>query len=242
MCRETRVARVLLAVLVASCGPADDSSTPATARSEPPRRPTTIQSPGALTTAALATRREAQESFDRARDAIVQADLATAATELEAATAFMRTHAEEAELGAKASLQGASKELEMLAQRLARGERQTTRTLDRVFANANRAEGQHHLTRAEAAIEKHAYALAGEELTMAVDHLERAAHDLRGGHNPTAEVAFTTARALAERMLQGAIPARGEVRAVKEQLADELRRLCALIEAEAISCAMEPAR
>ena len=231
-----------MVVLIASCGPADDVSTPATARPEPPRPPTTIQSPGAVTTGALATRREAQESFDRARDALVQGNLATAATELEAASAFMRTHAEEAELGAKASLQGASKELEVVAQRLARGERQTTRTVDRVFANANRAEGQHHLTRAEAAIEKHAYAVAGEELTMAVDHLERAARDLRGGHNPTPEVAFTAARALAERMMQGAIPARGEVRVVKEQLAAELRRLCALIDAEAISCAMEPAQ
>lgn len=191
---------------------------------------------------ALAARHEAQDSFDRARRALVRKDFALASRELADAAAFMRRHAEEGELGAKASLQGASKELEMLSQRLARGEAQTTRTFDRVVANANRAEGQHHLTRAEAALAKRAYPLAGEELTMAVDHLERAAHDLRGGHHPAAEVSLTNARALAGRLMRGAAPTREEVRNVRHQLEDELRRLCAVIDAEAVACALEPAR
>ena len=236
--RRNAVAGILALVLVTSCGgePADrvnQAETPAPAA--PPRVETlrTIISAGAL-----ANRHEAQGSFDRARRAIVREDYARASRELAAAAAFMQKHAEEAELGAKAALQGASKELEVLAHRLARDEAQTTRTLDRVFANANRAEGQHHLTRSEAAIEMREYPRAGEELTMAVDHLERAAHDLRGRHNATAEAALMHARVLAEQMMRGAVPTRGTVRNVTHELEAELRRLCAIIDAEAVACAI----
>jgi hypothetical protein len=238
------VAGILALGLVASCGgepePADtvlQTDTPA------PRAASAPGSLGRVTSAgALATRHEAQASFDRARDALVAKDLALASRELADAAAFMRKHAEEGEPGAKASLQGASKELETLSRRLEQGEAQTIRTFDRVVANANRAEGQHHLMRAEAAMAKREYPLAGEEMTMAVDHLERAAHDLGGGDHPAAEVAVANARAFAERLMRGAAPTRDEARTVRGQLEDELRRLCAVIDAEAVACALEPAR
>lgn len=151
----------------------------------------------------------------------------------------MHAHAREAEIGAIAALQGASKELEVLAQRMEKGEVQTTRAFDRVFANANRAEAQHHLTRAKAASAGREYRRAGEELTMAVDHLERATRDLRRPRVAGATAALADARALADLMMQGRVPTRAETRRVNEQLDAELRRLCGIIDLEAKACARD---
>jgi hypothetical protein len=190
----------------------------------------------------LATRQEAQESFDSARAALVREDYGESARHLAEAAAFMRAHAAQAEIGAIATLQGSAKELEMLAERLARGEPLTTRMLDRVVANANRAEGQHHLTRAAAAIADRNYKAAGEELLMAVDHLERSAVDLRRPNEAEADPALSDARALAGRLVRGGVPSRAEARRVIGQLEGELRRLCAIIDVEARACAVEAAR
>jgi len=154
----------------------------------------------------------------------------------------MRSHAEQAEIGAIAALQSSAKELQMLVERLERGEPLTTRLLDRVVANANRAEGQHHLTRPAAAIEHSDYGDAGEELLMAVDHLERSALDLRRPNDAEADPALSDARELGRSMLQGGVPTRDDARHVIRQLEGELRRLCAIIDVEARACAVEAAR
>jgi hypothetical protein len=154
----------------------------------------------------------------------------------------MQSHATQSEIGAMAALQGSAKELEVLAQRLARGDAQTTRAFDRVVANANRAEAQHHLTRAAAAVADRAYRHAGEELIMAVDHLERAAHDLRQPNDPEAAGALADARAVAGRLIASDVPARAEMKRVTAQLGAELRRVCAIIDVEARACAVEAAR
>jgi len=190
----------------------------------------------------LATRKEAQESFDRARAALVRGDYDESARQLGEAAAFMRSHAAEAEIGAIAALQSSAKELQMLVERLERGEPLTTRLLDRVVANANRAEGQHHLTRAAAAIEHYDYGDAGEELLMAVDHLERSALDLRRPNDAEADPALSDARELGRSMLQGGVPTGDDARHVIRQLEGELRRLCAIIDVEARACAVEAAR
>ena len=190
----------------------------------------------------LAARQEAQASFDSARAALVNGDHGESARHLTEASEFMRSHAAQAEIGAIAALQGASKELEMLSQRLTRGEPLTTRMFDRVVANANRAEGQHHLTRATVSIAERDYRHAGEELLMAVDHLERAALDLQRPNDAKAEPALSDARALADYLLRGGVPASAEAKRVIGQLEDELRRLCAIIDVEARACALEAAR
>jgi len=190
----------------------------------------------------LATRTEAQESFDSARATLVRGDYDESARHLTEAAAFMRSHAAQAEIGAIAALQGSAKELEMLVERLERGEPLTTRMLDRVVANANRAEGQHHLTRAAAVIEDRDYGAAGEELLMAVDHLERSALDLRRPNDAEADAALADARALGQSMVRGGVPTRDDARHVTRQLEGELRRLCAIIDVEARACAVEVAR
>jgi hypothetical protein len=189
---------------------------------------------------ALAARHEAQESFDRARAALLRRDFAASARALSAAAAFISAHADEAELGAIAALQGTAKELELLAKRLAAGEAQTPRNFDRVVANANRAEAQHHLTRAEAAMGKREYRVAGEEILMSVDHLERVALDLGKRRADQDAAALIDARELAARMVRGVVPARADSRRVIEQLEAELRRVCGLIDLEARACAIAP--
>ena len=193
---------------------------------------------GPVEAGALAARHEAQESFDRARAALLRRDFAASARELSTASAFISTHAAEAELGAIAALQGSAKEIESLAKRLASGEAQTPRNFDRVVANANRAEAQHHLTRAEAAIRKRAYRVMGEELLMSVDHLERVAWDLGRRRSDRDAATVIDARELAVRMVRGVVPARNDARRVIERLEAELRRVCVIIDLEARACAI----
>jgi hypothetical protein len=230
---------VLVVALVIGCdvGPSDRLRERRTspAASAPVSAATADPSP-------LATRQEAQESFDSARAALVREDYGESARYLADAAAFMWAHAAQAQIGAIAALQGSAKELEMLVERLGRSEPLTTRTLDRVVANANRAEGQHHLTRATAAIADRNYGHAGEELLMAVDHLERSALDLRRPKEVGARSALSDARELGRSMVRGDVPARDDVRHVIRQLEGELRRLCAIIDVEARACAVEAAR
>ena len=234
---------VLVAVtLIVSClgGPRDSPTDGQVTRSAAPASapaPRAPQEPGPL-----AERQEAQAQFDAARAALLREDYGESARQLADAAAFMRSHAAQAEIGAIAALQGASKELEMLADRLARNEPLTTRMLDRVVANANRAEGQHHLTRAVAEIADRDYRHAGEELIIAVDHLERSALDLRRPNDAEADPALSDARALGRSMVRGGVPTRAESRHVIGQLEGELRRLCAIIDVEARACALEVAR
>jgi hypothetical protein len=239
--RGMLIVALVVVALVAGCGEGSgDGLTDGRVRRPAPS--STPVPPAAAEPGALATRQEAQASFDSARAALVREDYGESARHLAEAAAFMRSHAAEAEIGAIAALQGAAKELEMVAERLARSEPLTTRMLDRVVANANRAEGQHHLTRAVAAIADRDYRRAGEELIMAVDHLERSALDLRRPNETQADPALSDARSLADRMVRGGVPTRAEAKHVIGQLEAELRRLCAIIDVEAQACAVEAAR
>ena len=237
--RGKSIVALVAVALVAQCGegPDDGLRDGRVTREAPASAP--VSRPEAD---ALATRQEAQASFDSARAALVREDYNESARHLAEAAAFMRSHAAQAEIGAIAALQGSAKELEMLTERLARGEPLTTRMLDRVVANANRAEGQHHLTRAAAAIADRTYGHAGEELLMAVDHLERSALDLHRPNDAEADPAHSDARILAGRMVRGDVPSRIEARHVIGQLEGELRRLCTIIDVEARACAVEAER
>jgi len=235
----TRVLRLLGFALILSCGdgPVDRlahlrAPPPVPSTPTPPPLPATPAGP-------LATRVEAQESFDRARSALLRGDFLETARQVEWAAAFMRSHAEEAGPGVVAALQGAAKELDVLAERLQNGAPPTVRTLDRVFANANRAEAQHHLARVVASLGKPDRRATGEELLMAVDHLERSAQYLRQPNGPRSANAFSEARLLATRLVAGEDPGRGQVKRVLAPLEAELQRLCRTIDQEAEACAVE---
>jgi hypothetical protein len=235
------VVRLAVLSMAFACGQIPADRLPAdTARSSDTAVPPGPPSPPAP--GPLATRHEAQESFDLARAALIREDYRACVRYLRAASEFMRSHAGEAELGAIAALQGSAKELEFVAERLAKGETPTIRSLDRVLANANRAEAQHHLTRAVAALADRAYRNAGEELLMSVDHIERTARDLRRPYGPDTTTALSEARALARQLLGGRAAPDADSKHVIAQVALELRRLCAVIDVEARACGVEAAR
>ena len=224
--------------LVFSCGEGPvDRSTVQPVVPAPTPTVTAAREPGPL-----ATRVEAQQSFDRARAALLRKDYRESVEQITEAVAFMRSHAAESQIGAVAALQGAAKELEVLAERLTKGEPPTIRTLDRVFANANRAEGQHHLARAVGSSASGDRRSVGEEILMVVDHLERSLRYLRQPNDPRSARAFSEARALATRIHAGSIPSRAEIKAVMAPLDAELRRLCSAIDREAEACAIDQAR
>jgi hypothetical protein len=219
MSRNTRTTTLLaaLAVLGASCtrGPEAGSKSD-TAQAAPP---VVTASPGAL-----ASRREAQETFDRARAALERKDFTSAKTELANAAAFMRTQAQEAQSDAKAGLERAAAAFDTLATSVSTGTVQA-KTLDRAFASANRAEAEHHLLRAKDALAKNDNARTGEELTMSVDHLERAVRDAGRQADAALKSAMADARTLAGEMMKGAAATPDEAKKVTDQLGDQIRRL-----------------
>ena len=181
--------------------------------------PVFTESPGAL-----ATRHEAQGSLDRARAAFEQKQLETLQAELADAASFLRAEAQQTEGDAGLPLLGAAAELDSLAQRAASGN-PTARAVDRAFINTNRAEARYHLLRAGDAIANGESARAGEELTMSVDHLERAAKDAGRPADAAVRTAITDARTLAGEMMQGTGIVPDEAWRVTEQLERAIDRL-----------------
>jgi hypothetical protein len=216
MLRSTRTRMLLvgLAVLGTSCardsGSKTDTAQPA---------PAVTESPGAL-----ATRREAQETFDRARAALQQRDFATAKTELGNAAAFMRSQAQEAQGDARPALERAAAEFDTLSAQLSKGNVQV-RMLDRAFARANRAEAEHHLLRAKDAVAKQDNARAGEELTMSVDHLERALKDAGQQADAAVTSALADTRTLAGELMKGVAATPDEAKKVTDRIEAQIRRL-----------------
>jgi hypothetical protein len=218
MSSNARTATLLgaLAVLGASCarGPEAGSKTD----TAPAAAPTVTASPGAL-----ATRREAQETFDSARAAFQKKDFAAAKTELANAASFMRNQVQEAQSGAVPALQRAAAVFDTLATQVSAGT-VDAKTLDGAFARANRAEAEHHLLRAKDALAKSDNSRAGEELTMSVDHLERAMQDAGRQADAAVQSAMANARTLAGRMMKGAAATPDEAKKVTDGLADQIRR------------------
>ena len=184
------------------------------------REPATAESPGALF-----TRHEAQASLDRARVAFQRKDLEASRSELADAAGFMRTEAQEVGGDARETLRRAADELDSLAARVAKGEVRTTKTLDRFSLCVNRAEATHHLLRAKDAIAKGDHTRAGEELTMSVDHLERAAKDAGQQTDAAVRAAVADTRTLAGEMLKGVHAVPDEVTKVTEELENAILRL-----------------
>jgi hypothetical protein len=192
----TLLAALLAAVLVTGCskGPEARPADPVISADAP----AVIESPGSL-----ATRHEAQESLDRARAAFEQKRYDAMRSELADAAAFLRTEAQETEGDAGKPLRHAASQLDSLASRVVTGAPPTRTAVARALVNTNRAEAQYHLLRAGDAITNGDNQRAGEELTMSVDHLERAARDGGRPADPALQTAIADARTLAGEMLKG---------------------------------------
>jgi len=179
-----------------------------------------VESPGAL-----ALRREAQESFDGARAALVRKDFEGAATALSDAATFYEVEARTAPLDAKPALDRAGEALDSVAARVAHGEIRTPDALDRVFVNAHGAESWLHLTRAHAALLKRDNVRAGEELVMSVDHLERAARDASLKGDSLVQATIADLRSLSGEMVEGMEAVPDEMARVTDELERAIGRI-----------------
>ena len=206
----TALLSTLLVVLAAGCkAPEARPVNNDTTRAER----TVIESPGAL-----ATRHEAQEPLDRARVAFEQKRYEAMRAELADAAAFLRTEAREAEGDAGTPLRHAATALDSIATRIATGAVPTATAVSQVLIDINRAEARYHLLRAGDAIANGDHQRAGEELTMSVDHQERAAKDAGCSADAAVATAIADARTLGNEMLKGVGAVPDEAWRVTEQL------------------------
>lgn len=174
---------------------------------------------------ALATRREAQGSFDAARAALVRKNYKEAATALSDAAGFIRAEAGISDVETRKALDRAGDELDSLAGRVARAEVRSAATLDRVVARAHGAEASLHLLNAHAAMVKRDHVRAGEELMMSIDHLERAAKDARLPTDSVLQAAIADTRSLANEMVRGMEAVPDEAARLTDEIEAAIRRI-----------------
>lgn len=210
------------------CGRAEQSKTETTAATTTPTSVSAARET-TLSAGAIGTRSEAQDHFDRSRAAFLKKDMKTASAELRDAAAFMRTRADSATGFAKALSARSATELDSLAAKVESRSLTSAVRLDHAFAHANRAEAERHYALATRAWSQKQATRTGEELTMAMDHLERAAKDAGIPLDSATTNAMSRARAVADSQLQGGTAPNGVNEALKD-VELQLRRFGARLE------------
>jgi hypothetical protein len=213
----TRITALLALALVAGCQKTEQSTLDTAAV------PAVTEAPGAL-----ATRHEAQEALDRARLAFERKDFTVSKSELADAAAFMRTQAQEAAGEAQAALQRAANELDALGDSISKGQVVSVAALDRVSLSVNRAGATFHLQRVKDAVTNRDNTRAGEELTIAVDHLERAGKDAGRQTDAVISAAIAGARTLAGELMKGVGAVPDEMTKVTDDIANAIGRVGAV--------------
>lgn len=226
MLRRTLEVASTLVLLVGSgaCNPARDAQTSDTAAPEL-APPTTVEAKGAL-----ATRHEAQALFDRARESYVRKDLTAAGAALREASAFLKLAADSAPEESRRRLQSSADDLDGLADKVIKGDVRTAANLDAIFARAQGAEAERHHADALGAWARKDYTRAGEELLMAVDHLERGAKDAGMVLTKDAQKVIADAREISGQLISGTGFAADRVGTVTDALRKEIRDFGAKIE------------
>ena len=181
-----------------------------------------------LSAGAIGTRSEAQDHFDRSRQAFMNKDMKTAAAELHDASVFMRTREDSATGYAKALVTISAAELDTLSRNVAANAVTSAARLDHAFAHANRAEAERHFALATRAWSQKQAVRAGEELTMALDHFERAIRDAAFSSDSGATGGIARGHVVANELLTGATPA--GVDAELKDIELQLRRFGAKLE------------
>ena len=147
----------------------------------------------------MASRREAQPFLDSAGVLLVNGDTNAAVVLLHRGAALVVTTASESRGPASEALLATGERIDRLAGALARREKVGALPLSHISALLNLAEADRHLALATVACSTRSRESIYDELTMAVDHVERAAQD--GGIT----LAAHTRRAIAD-VRQAAAP------------------------------------
>lgn len=125
----------------------------------------------------MAGRQEAQPFLDSAAVLLANGDTSAAVLHLHRAAALVQMAASQPRGPASDALLVIGDSIERFAGALARHERLGAMSLPRISALLNLAEADRHLSLASIACSTRSRESIYDELTMAVDHLERAAHD-----------------------------------------------------------------
>ena len=219
---------VLGAAVAGGCRQSEQSKTEATSTTTPAAVATT-SAETTLSAGAIGVRSEAQDHFDRSRAAFMKKDMKTASTELHDASVFMRERADSATGFAKALAARSANELDSLSREVGASSVTSPARLDHVFAHANRAEAERHFALATRAWTQHQARRTGEELTMAIDHLERAAKDAGLAADTAMTSSLVRTREVANGLLQGGTAPTGVDEALKD-VELQLRRFGARLE------------
>ena len=144
----------------------------------------TQQATGALTPTAtherpMALRREGQGLLDSARVALIGGDAGLAATLLEQGASFLVKQAHAPPNRGTDDLIAAARGLDSLAKDIRHRRSTDASRLDRLSAHANLAEAERHVALASVAWSTRSKESVVDELTMASDHIQRAASDGR---------------------------------------------------------------
>lgn len=200
-------------------------------RTEPRTAADTQVAPRPLTESpgALASRRETQDAVERARLAIERKDLQSAKSELTDAAAFLRTEAQQAAGDVQTLLRRAADDLDGIGNRIANGQVKSVAALVTASLAVNRAEAAFHLDRAKDAIANAENTRAGEELTMTIDHLERAAKDAGRESDAVIRSAIADARTLAGELMKGVTATPDNRTKVTDGLANAIARVGASV-------------
>jgi hypothetical protein len=221
-------ALVLGVAAAGGCRQSEQAGTQATATTTPAPVATT-PSDTTLSAGAIGVRSEAQDHFDRSRAAFAKKDMKTASAELHDASVFMRDHADSTTGFAKALVARSARELDSLSREVGSSTVTSPERLDHVFAHANRAEAERHYALATRAWAQRQATRTGEELTMAIDHLERAAKDAGLAADTAMTSSMVRTREVANGLLQGGTAPTGVDEALKD-VELQLRRFGARLE------------
>ena len=144
----------------------------------------------------MSHRREGQGLLDSARTALVGRDAALTVTLLHRAAEFFSIQANAPPSGGTGDLLATANSLDSLAREVKEGRLADTTSLDRLSTHANLAEAERHGALAAVAWSVRSKESVGDELTMAADHVERAAVDAKIALPPAMRRLLAELRAL----------------------------------------------
>jgi hypothetical protein len=160
----------------------------------------------------------------RARSEIAT-DAHAAAENVREAASVVRAEADDAVGESHAELDRSARSLDQLASAIESGAVRGERDLDREFVHVHRALASDQITRARAEMEKHEARSTGEHLREAADHLDRALQYAKQEAEKGGEDVVRNARALADKLTQGAEWSAKEVGQAFDNVAREIERL-----------------
>ena len=222
----------LLLLLGSGCELRRDDGNGGTSTGRRAAAPDTAPARGAVSTAStLGTRSEAQAELDDARLALQKGDRVAFARDLRYASALFRTHVNEPTSAAKRQLDESAARLDTLADLVQGGRTLAVAVLDTAIARAQLADAEHHRSMAAVAWARHENQRAGAELTMALDHLERAARDAHLEIGAAARSAMNASRGAAAGLATAKAGAPSEMDRWLGTIGQEIARLDARLRA-----------